>query len=100
MLALLRYTTLRFAMLLAVGFVCYLLGLRDVLLLIVAFLVSGILSLLVLDRQRDALGVSVGGVFARINARIEANSRSEDAEPSSEGQTDGTVNGDGSAARP
>ena len=81
MLAFLRYTTLRFAMLLAVGALCYLLGLRDVMLLIVAFLVSGVLSLLLLDRQRDALGASVGGVFTRINARIDANTRSEDDEP-------------------
>lgn len=81
MLAFIRYTTLRFAVLLAVGFVCYLFGLRDVMLLIVAFVGSGILSLVVLDRQRDAFGASLGGVFTRINDRIEASSRAEDVDP-------------------
>lgn len=80
MLAFIRYTTLRFAILLAVGFVGYLLGLRELTLLIVAFLGSGILSFVFLDRQRDALGESVGSVFTRINARIEANTNSEDVD--------------------
>ena len=44
----------------------------------IAFLVSGILSFFFLDRQRDALGQSVGNVFQRLNARIEANTRKED----------------------
>lgn len=78
MLAFIRYTTLRLAILLAVGVVAYFFGLRDVMLLIVAFLGSGILSFILLDRQRDALGESVGSVFTRINSRIEANTKSED----------------------
>jgi len=78
MLAFIRYTTLRLAFLLAVGVVAYFFGLRDLTLLIVAFLGSGILSFVLLDRQRDALGESVGNVFTRINARIEANTKSED----------------------
>ena len=77
-MAFLRYTTLRLAMLLVVGGIGYLLGMRGVLLAAVAFLVSGILSFFVLDRQRDALGQSVGSVFQRVNARIDANSRKED----------------------
>lgn len=80
MLAFIRYSTLRLAFLLAVGLVAYLLGLRGLLLAVVAFLVSGVLSFVLLDRQRDALGESVGSVFSRINARIEANTRSEDDE--------------------
>lgn len=79
-MAFIRYTTLRLAMLIAVGAIAYLFGLRDVLLLIVAFLVSGVLSLVLLDRQRDAMGASVGGLFARINARIEASARAEDVD--------------------
>ena len=79
-MAFLRYTTLRLSMLLAVGAVGYLLGMRGVLLAAVAFLVSGILSFFVLDRQRDALGQSVGNVFQRLNARIDADSRKEDVD--------------------
>lgn len=80
MLAFIRYTTLRFAFLIAVGVVGYLFGLRSITLLFVAFLGSGILSFVLLDRQRDALGTSVGNMFTRINSRIEANTRSEDVD--------------------
>lgn len=79
-MAFLRYTTLRLSMLLAVGGVGYLLGMRGVLLAAVAFLVSGILSFFVLDRQRDALGQSVGNVFQRLSARIDADTRKEDVD--------------------
>ena len=78
MLAFARYTTLRLAMLIAVGVVASLLGLRGVALAAVAFLGSGLLSFVLLDRQRDALGESVGSVFTRINSRIDANTRAED----------------------
>ncbi len=81
MLAFIRYTTLRLAMLIAVGALCYLIGMRGIFLAAVAFLVSGILSFFVLDRQRDALGASVGSVISGINARIDANTRSEDDDP-------------------
>ena len=91
MLAFIRYTTLRFAILIGVGVVCYLLGLRELPLLIIAFVVSGALSLFVLDRQRDALGASVGGLFAHINRRIEANSRSEDFDDDAPTDADGAA---------
>ena len=80
MLAFIRYSTLRLAVLLVVGAVCYLIGLRGFMLLLVALIASGIVSLFVLDRQREALGESVGGVFSRINARIDENTRSEDVD--------------------
>ena len=79
-MAFLRYTALRIVMLLVVGGIGYLIGLRGVLLAAVAFLVSGLLSFFVLDRQRDELGQSVGNVFQRLAARIESNSRKEDVD--------------------
>jgi hypothetical protein len=79
-MAFIRYTTLRLAMLLMVGGVLYLVGLRGVLLAAIAFLASGLLSFFVLDRQRDALGQSVGNVFQRINTRIDENTRKEDVD--------------------
>lgn len=79
-MAFLRYTALRIVMLLVVGGIGYLIGLRGVLLAAVAFLVSGLLSFFVLDRQRDELGQSVGNVFQRLGARIESNSRKEDVD--------------------
>jgi hypothetical protein len=79
-MAFIRYTTLRLAMLLLIGGICYLIGLRGLVLAIVAFLASGIVSLFVLDRQRDAMGESLGGFFKAINARIDADSRKEDVD--------------------
>ena len=49
-----RYAVLRLLMLITVGGVLYLVGLRDWLLLIAAFLISGIASYFVFMRQRDA----------------------------------------------
>lgn len=80
MLAFLRYSTLRFVVLLVVGAACYLAGLRGLPLLLVAFIGSGALSLFVLNRQRDALGESVGGLLGHINARIDASARAEDVD--------------------
>lgn len=80
MLAFIRYSTLRLVALLVVGGIAYAFGLRDLPLLLVAFIGSGALSLFVLDRQRDALGASVGGFFTRINDRIDAGARAEDVD--------------------
>ena len=78
MLPFIRYSLLRLVLLMATGALCYLLGLRGVYLLLVAFLVSGVLSLFMLDRQRDVLGQKVGGIFSGINKRIDASARAED----------------------
>lgn len=80
MFALLRYSMMRLLMLISVGGVGYLVGLRGVFLALIAFLVSGVLSLFLLDRQRDALGASVAGVFSKLNARIDASARAEDVD--------------------
>lgn len=78
MLPFVRYSLMRLVLLLGVGFIGYLLGLRELYLLLIAFLVSGVLSLFLLDRQRDVLGQKVGGIFTRINRRIEESARAED----------------------
>ena len=56
----------------------YLAGLRGAILLILGFLGSGLVSLIVLNKQRSQLGSGIAGYFSRINARIDANSRKED----------------------
>lgn len=78
MMAFIRYSTLRLAMLLVIGGIVYLVGLRGVALAVVAFLASGIVSLFVLDGQRDAMGESISGFLKSVNARIDADSRKED----------------------
>ena len=44
----------------------------------VAILMSGLISLFLLNRQRAAMSSVVGGFFGRINARIDAASQAED----------------------
>lgn len=73
------YTVLRFALFLAVWAVLYFLTPLDALWsAVAAILISGAISLVVLDRQRGKVGVAAGGFFSRINARIDAATRSED----------------------
>jgi hypothetical protein len=76
----LTYTFARIALLAVVYGIGYLAGLRDLTLLVMAFLGSGVLSLVVLNRQRDAVGGRIAGFVARINDRIEANTRKEDVD--------------------
>jgi len=48
----------------------YLVGLRGVLLLVIGFLASGIVSLFVLSKTRDQLSASIFSGFQRVNKRI------------------------------
>lgn len=77
-MSLLFYTLLRILMLVSVGGLAYALGMRGILLLIVAFLGSGIISYFVLDRIRNNAGRQLGGFFHRINDRIDTATRAED----------------------
>jgi Flp pilus assembly pilin Flp len=48
-------------------------------LLILGFLVSGLISLIILNNQRSQLGSGIANFFTRLNAKIDANSRKEDS---------------------
>ena len=75
----LAYTALRLGLFAAVWLVLQLLTtLRGLWAIVVAILVSGLISIFVLNRQRTAMGDVIGGFFGRINARIDAASRAED----------------------
>lgn len=77
----LRYTAWRVLLLVAVWApLQFLTPLRGVLAIVLAFLISGAISLFVLDRQRERAGRSVGGYFGRLNARIEESKRAEDVD--------------------
>lgn len=80
MIAVLTYTLARLALLAVVYGVGYLAGLRDLTLLVLAFLGSGLVSLVVLNHQRDALGSGVTNFFTRINDKIDASTRKEDVD--------------------
>ena len=72
------YTLARFGLLIVAGAVCYLAGARGILLIVLAFLISGLLSYVVLYRQRDNAGARMGGYFSRMNQKIEDSKSSED----------------------
>jgi len=58
----------------------FLTPLRGLLAAAAALLMSGAVSLVVLDRQRGRVGRAAGGFFERLNARIDASTRAEDDE--------------------
>ncbi len=88
--AIVVYTVLRVAVFLAVWGVVWLLTPLDALWsAAVALLISGAISLVVLDRQRGRMGAVAGGFFARMNARIDAAARAEDIDDLPETSRDG-----------
>lgn len=80
---LLRYTAERVVLLIAVVGVLWLIGIRSnpLLLVALALVISGFISMVVLNRSRDAASVSVASMFRRMNDRIDASARAEDEPP-------------------
>ena len=72
------YTLARLGLLAITLGIGYLFGLRGPLLIILGFLGSGILSLVMLNSQRSQLGGRISGYFAKINDKLDANTRKED----------------------
>lgn len=80
-LAVLVYTVLRVALFAVVWLSIELLTpINGLLAIIAAILLSGAISLLVLDRQRGRAASVAAGFFGRINERIEASARAEDVD--------------------
>ena len=74
----LAYTTARILLFVAATGLLYLAGLRSVLLLGAALLVSGIFSYVVLSRQRDAMSSALTSRLHSFRGRLDAGSRAED----------------------
>jgi hypothetical protein len=72
------YTFLRILILASFLGVEYLVGLIGVLLLVMGFLSSGIVSLFVLSKTRDQLSTSIFSGFQSVNKRIAAAAEKED----------------------
>ncbi len=72
------YTLARLGLLAVTLGIGYLFGLRGPVLIIVGFLVSGLISLVLLNSQRSQLGGRISGYFSGINQRLDANTRKED----------------------
>lgn len=95
------YSLLRLLLLVAVWLpLQFLTPLRGVLAIVVALLLSGVLSYLVLDRQRDAMSSVLGGVFARIDERIERGKAAEDGHLEASAPDDAADGGAGHAGAP
>lgn len=72
------YTLARLGLLAVTLGIGYLFGLRGPVLFIVGFLVSGLISLVLLNSQRSQLGGRISGYFSGINQKLDANTRKED----------------------
>lgn len=72
------YSALRLGLLLVAGAICYLLGARGILLILLAFLISAIASFILLVSPRDEVGRRTGAYFRRLNQRIEDSKTAED----------------------
>ena len=80
LLVTLRYAVFRAMLLVAFGAVFYLIGLRDLILLMAAFVASGAVSLFLLNRQRAVMSVGVSSVFSKFNKKIENSKTAEDVD--------------------
>jgi hypothetical protein len=78
------YTGLRLAVLAVVGGILWLLGLRDVYLILLAFLISGVISAVALSRRREGAAYGITRAVRSVNARIDASSRAEDLDDSAD----------------
>ncbi len=77
--AVIVYSVLRLALFVAIWLVIdFLTPIHGLIAAAAAILISGAISVIVLDRQRGAVGEAAAGFFGRINARIEASARAED----------------------
>ena len=72
------YLLSRAAVLAAVAGAAYAVGLRGPVLLLVAVLLSGALSIVLLSKQRDAVAASLAERSRRAQERLDAGARSED----------------------
>lgn len=72
------YTTARILLFLAALGILYLVGARGWLLLALALVISGIISLVALSRQRDAMSGSITTRLSNFRRRIEEGTRRED----------------------
>ena len=88
----LLYTTWRLAIFIVVLVVLYVVGLREIWLIVFAFLISGVASIFVLNRRREQAVGGISSLFGKMNDRIDASSRAEDGDDNFlGGQASGTA---------
>lgn len=80
MRATLTYTLLRVLIFLAAAIILALFGLRGIPLILLALVISAIISLLFLSRLRDRMSVSLSGRLSRFGSKLDAGTKSEDTD--------------------
>lgn len=75
----LRYTLARLAILAVVAAALYLVGARGLLLLVFAFLISGLIAMVALKNTREGAAYGITAAIRSANAKIDAGSAAEDA---------------------
>jgi len=78
MRATLAYTAARILLFAVILGLLYLVGARGLLLVGLALVISGIISFIVLSRQRDAMSGAISSRLSRARARLDDGTRSED----------------------
>jgi hypothetical protein len=76
----LAYTLLRLLLFCAVALVLALFGVHGITLLVVALLISSIISLPLLSKIRDRMSTSITGKVDGFNARLDESTKAEDAD--------------------
>jgi Mn2+/Fe2+ NRAMP family transporter len=74
----LAYTSARILLFIVATIVLYLVGARGLLLLGLALLLSGVISFVLLSRQRDAMSAAFTGRIRGFRSRLDAGARAED----------------------
>jgi hypothetical protein len=80
MRATIAYTLLRLLMFFAVALVLALFGVHGFTLIVVALVVSSIISLPVLSKVRDRMSTSITGKIDRFNAKLDGGTKAEDTD--------------------
>ncbi|HEX6577703.1 MAG TPA: DUF4229 domain-containing protein [Jiangellaceae bacterium] len=78
-MALLRYTLLRVLLFLVVAALLWIAGMRGFWLLLIAIFVSGVVSVFVLSRSRDAASASLANRVSEVRRRMQQRTAAEDA---------------------
>jgi Protein of unknown function (DUF4229) len=78
MRAALFYTVLRFSLFIAVFGLLWVAGVRGILLLALAILISGVLSYFLLNNQRAAMSGAISRRLTDFRERLDAGTRAED----------------------
>ena len=80
MSATLTYTLLRVLIFLAAALILALFGVSGIPLILLALVISAIISLLFLSKLRDRMSIALSGRISRFGSKLDAGTRAEDSD--------------------